>query len=68
MGRRKTTLDLNEDLLMRAQGILGTRGIKETIDRALFEVLAADARRKTIERLQALDVDADELRRQAWER
>lgn len=67
MGQRETPLDLNEDLLVRAQGILGTRNIKETIDRALFEVLAADARRKTIARLQSLDIDADELRRQAWE-
>lgn len=65
---RKTTLDLNEDLLARAQEILGTQGIKATIDRALYEVIAADARRKTIARLQSLDVDADELRRQAWGR
>jgi Arc/MetJ family transcription regulator len=65
---RKTTLDVDEELLAQAQEVLGTRGIKATIDRALHEVIAADARRKTVARLQALDVDADELRRQAWGR
>jgi Arc/MetJ family transcription regulator len=63
---RKTTVELHEELLARAQKVLGTHGVKATIEAALYEVVAADARRKTIARLEALDVDADELRRQAW--
>jgi len=65
---RRTTLDLNVDLLKRAQGILGTRGIKETIDRALYEVVVAEARRRTIARLRSMEpTDPDELRRKAWD-
>jgi Arc/MetJ family transcription regulator len=63
---RKTTLDLNEELLSQAQEVLGTTGIKDTIDCALYEVVVADARRKVIEYLKNLDVDPDELRREAW--
>jgi Arc/MetJ family transcription regulator len=66
---RKTSLDLNVDLLAQAQEVLGTHGIKETIDRALYEVVVADARRRTIERLTSMDgMDRfdDELQRRAW--
>ena len=66
-GVRKTTLDLNVDLLERAQIALGTRGIKETIERALYEVVVAEARRRTIARLQSMEpLDADKSRRQVW--
>jgi Arc/MetJ family transcription regulator len=63
---RKTTLDLNEELLAQAQQVLGTTGIKDTVDGALREVVVADARRKYIEYLKNLEVDADDLRREAW--
>jgi Arc/MetJ family transcription regulator len=63
---RKTTLDLDVELLERAQQVLGTPGIKETIDRALEEVVVADARRWNIKYLRYLDVDAEELHRLAW--
>jgi Arc/MetJ family transcription regulator len=64
---RKTTIDLNVELLERAQRVLGTQGIKDTIDRALEEVVVADARRWNIEYLRNLEpIDPDELRRIAW--
>ncbi len=66
MPTRKITLDLNEELLRRARAILGTRGIKDTIDQALFEVIAADARRKVLAHLKTLDLDTDALRGDAW--
>ena len=66
MAGRKTTIDLDEELVSQARLILGTRGIKDTIDRALSEVIVADARRRTIEQLAALDVQAEALRREAW--
>ncbi|MGH2447182.1 MAG: type II toxin-antitoxin system VapB family antitoxin [Chloroflexota bacterium] len=65
---RKTTLNLDETLLRQAQDILGSQGIKETIDLALREVVTARARRRTIERLTNLDCDADEIRSSAWGR
>ncbi len=66
MPTRMTTLELNEELLSRARAILGTQGIKDTIDGALFEVIVADARRKVLAHLRNLDVDIDALRHDAW--
>lgn len=51
----KTTLVVDDRKLERARRILGTTGIKDTIDRALDEVLAMDARRRALERLRSLD-------------
>lgn len=68
MSGRKTTIDVNDELLTSARRVLGTKGTKDTIDRALYEVVVRDARERTVERLRKLDVDVTELRRDAWER
>jgi Arc/MetJ family transcription regulator len=52
-GRRKTTIEIDVDLLSRAQEILGTKGVKETIDKALEEVWRAEMRRRLMEDLRA---------------
>lgn len=66
---RKTTLDLDVELLERAKEALGTHGIKDTIDRALYEAIVADARRRTIDRLTSMPpIDTDKLRREIWTR
>ncbi len=39
----RTTLELDEDVLARARAVLGTNGIKDTVDEALREVLRRDA-------------------------
>ena len=65
----KTTLDIDEDLLARASAILGTRGLKATVQRALEEVVAREARRRFAERLQAmegLELDDPEVMARAW--
>jgi len=66
MPTRKTTLDLNQELLRRTRAILRTQGIKDIIHQALSEVIVADARRKVIADLRTLDIDTDDLRRDAW--
>jgi Arc/MetJ family transcription regulator len=66
---RKTTLTIDEDLVERARDILGTHGIKDTVDRALEEVIAADARRALVRRFETqdgLDLADEEIMRQAW--
>jgi Arc/MetJ family transcription regulator len=71
VANRKTSLDLDVELLTRAQQILGTHGIKDTIDRALYEIVVADARRRAIDRLtrmEGMDPFDEELERQAWSR
>jgi len=54
-GVHKTTLQVDEDLVARAGAILGTRGLKATVQRALEEVVAREARRRFGQRLQAMD-------------
>lgn len=66
---KKTTLVVDDALIERAQGILGTRGLKATVDRALLEVIELDARRRVIAQLQAmdgLDLDHEETMAKAW--
>lgn len=66
---KKTTIVVDDALLERAQDILGTRGLKATVDRALLEVIELDARRRAIAQLQAmegLDLDREEIMAKAW--
>lgn len=65
----KTTLILDDAKLRRARKVLGTKGIRDTIDRALDEVIALDARRRLVERLRTmkgLDLDNTEVMAGAW--
>jgi len=66
---RKTTLVIDDALVERAGRALGTRGLKATIDRALAEVVAADARRRAIKQLHemdGLDLDRPDVMIKAW--
>ena len=66
---RKTTLEFDEDLFEHARQVLGTRGLKATVQRAFEEVLAVDARRRAIRQLQqmdGLDLDCPEVMAGAW--
>ncbi|HCG02184.1 MAG TPA: DUF2191 domain-containing protein [Chloroflexi bacterium] len=66
---RKTTLVIDDALVERARSVLGTHGLKDTIDAALKEVLVRDARRALIQRLETsdgLDLEDEDLDRQAW--
>jgi Arc/MetJ family transcription regulator len=49
---RRTSLEIDEERLARAQRVLGTTGIKDTIDRALDEVLRSDLRRRLADRVR----------------
>ena len=65
----KTTIEFDEELFERARHILGTRGLKATVQRAFEEVLALDARRRLIERLQrmeGMDLDRPDVMAGAW--
>jgi Arc/MetJ family transcription regulator len=49
---RRTSLEIDEERLTQAQKVLGTTGVKDTIDRALEEVLRADLRRRLADRIR----------------
>jgi Arc/MetJ family transcription regulator len=60
---------VDESLVERAAAILGTRGLKATVHRALEDVVAGEARRRLVERLRTmdgLDLDNPEVMAQAW--
>ena len=65
----RTTLVLDERKLAKARAVLKTKGIKETVERALDEVIAYEARRKAVEQLRAmhgLELDDEKVMRKAW--
>ena len=67
---RKTTITVDDALVQRARQILGTHGLKDTVDRALEEVVAAEARRAFIRRLEAqdgIDLSDPAIRSAAWD-
>ncbi|HEY2141040.1 MAG TPA: type II toxin-antitoxin system VapB family antitoxin [Solirubrobacteraceae bacterium] len=45
---RRTTLDIDEDMLAKARELLGTSGIKDTVDEALREVVRMEAGKRLI--------------------
>jgi Arc/MetJ family transcription regulator len=58
---RKTTITVDDELLARARAVLGTRGLKDTVDAALTEVVRAELRRDLVRRLRTGDgFDFDE--------
>jgi Arc/MetJ family transcription regulator len=65
-GVRRTTLDIDEEMLAKAREILGTRGIKDTVDEALREVVRAEAGKRFIARLKDNDEFGPETRERAW--
>lgn len=66
---RKTSVDVDDRLLEQVRDVLGTASIKETIDRALREVLRAEARRREIRALavmDGLDLADEKVMAKAW--
>ena len=65
----KRLVEIDDADLKKAQELLGAATIRETVERALKEVIAAEARRQYIELLRDghLSLMADkEERRRAW--
>ena len=66
---RKTSVDIDDDLIAEARKVLGTASIKDTVDAALREVLRAEARRQEIRALtdmDGLDLANEEVMAKAW--
>jgi Arc/MetJ family transcription regulator len=60
---KRTSLNLDMSLVDEVRGVLGTRGITETVNTALAEVVRQDKLRRLTQRV--FDVDNDELEA-AW--
>jgi Arc/MetJ family transcription regulator len=69
MSVRKTSVEINEDLLTAVQRILSTATLKETIEQAFREVLRAEARREEVEALstmRGMDLSDAKIMSDAW--
>jgi Arc/MetJ family transcription regulator len=65
----RTTLDIDDEMLSKAREILGTRGIKDTVDEALREIVRREAGRRLIARLKENeDLRNPEIMEGAWPR
>jgi Arc/MetJ family transcription regulator len=64
---RRTTLEIDDDMLSQAREILGTKGVKDTVDEALREVLRREAGERLIEWYKENeDLRNPEIMRHAW--
>ncbi len=69
VGMVKRLVDIDGDALDRAQRILGAGTMKDTVNRALQEVIDLDRRRRFIDRVvtsDGVDLDDDEVMNDAW--
>jgi Arc/MetJ family transcription regulator len=69
MTRRRTLVEIDPDLLDAAKSFLGTTTIKETIDRALREIVRVQVTGEHLRHmrtLEGLDLDDPEVMAQAW--
>ncbi len=49
---RRTSIQIDDDRLARVQRVLGTKGLKDTVERAFDEVLRAELRQRLAERVR----------------
>lgn len=69
MSMRKTSVEIEEELLEEVRRILGTSTLKETVNEAFLEVLRERARREEVEALgtmRGMDLDDADVMRSAW--
>ncbi|HEX6903160.1 MAG TPA: hypothetical protein VF789_25810 [Thermoanaerobaculia bacterium] len=66
---RKTSVEINEELLLAVQRTLSTTTIRDTIEEAFREVLRAQARREEVEALSemsGMDLADPDVMAGAW--
>jgi Arc/MetJ family transcription regulator len=69
MGTRKTSVEIDEELLDVARRVLETTTVKDTVEAALREVARVEARRLEVEalsRMNGLDLADPEIMAGAW--
>jgi Arc/MetJ family transcription regulator len=69
MGKRKTSVLIDENLLTAAQAALETKTVKDTIEQAFLEVLRIKARAEEVEalsNLRGMDLADADVMAKAW--
>jgi Arc/MetJ family transcription regulator len=49
---RRTTIEVDDELLSRAQQALGTQGLKDTVEKAFREAIRRNLRERLAERIE----------------
>lgn len=62
----KTALNIDREKVRRAAEVLGTSGTTETIDAALTEIIARDARARLVERMRGLTAEQRDSILHSW--
>ena len=63
MGR--TCVDIDDDLIVQARNLLGATSIKETMERALLEVVRREEIR-ALAHMDGLDLSNEQVMAEAW--
>jgi Arc/MetJ family transcription regulator len=69
MSVRKTSVEINEEMVAAVQQVLSTATLKETIEGAFREVLRAQARREEVQALttmSGMDLMDENVMSRAW--
>lgn len=69
MASRKTSVEIDENLLEETRRILATTTVRETVEQAFLEVVRGEARRREVEALtsmEGMDLDDPEVMETAW--
>jgi len=67
--QHRTTIQLDDQKLAKARRLLGTRGIRDTVERALDTVISLEARKQAVEQLRTMDgleLDDPQVMASAW--
>lgn len=68
-GMRRTSIEIDDDRLSEVQNILGTSGLKDTVEKAFDEVVRAELRRRLADRIASGDgIDRDPVTLEASKR
>ncbi|MBK9971394.1 MAG: hypothetical protein IPP16_11980 [Acidimicrobiaceae bacterium] len=63
----KTALNIDQEKVLRAAEVLGTQGTTATIDAALTDIIARDARAKLVERMRRLTPEQRDAILHSWD-
>ncbi len=66
MAVRKTTIEIDDELVARVREILGTKGIKDTVEAALKEVRRREAARSLLDWLKEHGDELLDVRERTW--
>lgn len=63
----KTALNIDKAKVLRAAEVLGTQGTTATIDAALTDIIARDARARLVERMRRLTPEQRDAILHSWD-